>query len=882
MTLTVFPYTFIRYASIHQQEMKAFDMSATLDALLANLLSLRTQVAQSKLLLCDQLYAAIQQHTDDKKRQQLINLKRAIFNDRSDGLSTTDETFADLLARHLRHVAALKDALTQWEQAFNEELSRHRSILQTLAGNELLRKGLLLSSPTLYAQLPSFVHRDTAAYRHKELKTEYSLLRYLTRMAFKTSPFSTFTHTGIALPRDIASLPVTAVGDDLACTIRLNNKLFDYLRLLILHHPALNEILLVYLNTTIQQKGTDLRFLASYRNIESFQKMQVSSITSWLQHYLPAHGPVYLGSLTDTLTTHIPDADRSQIKSYLLQLAANGFIETGIGCSGIDPDWDETLTAYLSKHQESHPALKPLLEALTLLQQQRQLYAISPAAIRGRIQQEAFATLDNILIRLQQEAGLSGTTANNDNLLQQVKEETRIQQEAFDVTRFMLQQFPAAGIFYEDTYTPRIASYPSSQVEALIKVADKLCTLLESADTMQAERVRMRDFFLQHFGPEQQVSITDFYYTYYLEEKKKQKETVREKSSLQDSTVASQLKQMLGTSNTAASNGVIDLTADDFNATYTGTVASRGIFIQLYQEDGNLKGVVNNFLPGMGKVAGRFLSFFDPAVTDMFREWNNSLHPGCLQLELSDGSSFNANVHPPLLSYGIRIPGGHSNYTDQQLVALDKVAVKYNPATTMLSLVHTTDDREIFAYDLSLQSFFNRSNFYQLLAHFNPDRRIPLRKLIEITDEKYLAASPADNVDIVCKPRITFEKHLVLRRKAWIIRTAAIPQQAHHETDAAYYLRLAAWQTSSGLPAHVFLFLKSYAMPAGKEDKQKLTKDDYKPQYICFSQPLMTGLFRKLLGRAGQHIYLEEMLPHVSHLANVHPVTEHLIHWYKH
>jgi hypothetical protein len=116
---------------------------------------------------------------------------------------------------------------------------------------------------------------------------------------------------------------------------------------------------------------------------------------------------------------------------------------------------------------------------------------------------------------------------------------------------------------------------------------------------------------------------------------------------------------------------------------------------------------------------------------------------------------------------------------------------------------------------------------------------------------------------------------------AWIIKTASIPQQENSETDAAYYLRLHKWHLESGLPAHVFLFLKSYAIPAPKDEKLKMMKDDYKPQYICFTQPLMASLFKKLLSRAGQYIYVEEMLPHLSHLQETTPVTEHLIHWYK-
>lgn len=880
MTLTVFPYVFVRYTSLHHQEMKAFDLSDSMQQLLSGLHMLHAGKEESKTLLCAQLFEHIQQATDDKKRQQLINLKRSVFNDKLPTTQPDDQTLQEAVAQHMRSLTAFREATIQWQQVFDKEMTSYRIALKSHAQHELLCKGLLLSSHTLYHQLPSFISRDPAAFRHKELKTEYSLLRYLTRMAFKTSPFSTFTYTGIAVPEtEKISAPPT-LNKAIHSGIRLNNKLFDYLRLLMVHHPALNEVLEIRLNPSIQQKGSHLQFLASYRNIESFQKMPATGITSWLHSFLCAQDQaVKLGTLTDILSAYIPDADRTQIKTYLLQLVANGYIEAGIGCSGISPDWDQALIDYLSVYEKTVPAVRPLLQLLKLLQQQRHVYATAPAAVRSKLLQEADTVLDNTLTRLQQEAGLAGPAAINGDLAHQVRQEAHIQKEGFNVTRFMLQQFPSSGIFYEDTYTSTINTYSSGEIHTLVEKTDQLCALLESLDTMQAERIRMRNFFLRHFAADQQLPVTDFYYSYYQQEKKAQKETLRSGRNNEQDSISSRLKQLLKPDNITIKEGTVNLTVADFNIAPANTPASRGMFIQLFRQEEELYGVINNLLPGMGKVAGRFLDLFDPAVTDTFREWNTKLYPDSLQLELSDGSSFNANIHPPLLSHGIHIPGSHSNYTGQQLTGIEKVAVRYNPDTTLLSLVHTPDGREIFAYDLSLQSFFNRSNFYQLLAHFNPEKRIPLRKLIEATDEKYTALSEKE-ADIIRKPRITFGKCIILRRMAWVIKTSSIPQQENNETDAAYYLRLNKWHCESGLPAHVFLFLKSYAIPAAKDEKLKMMKDDYKPQYICFTQPIVVSLFKKLLSRASQYIYVEEMLPHLSHLQEA-PVTEHLIHWYK-
>ncbi|PJT49535.1 lantibiotic dehydratase, partial [Streptomyces albidoflavus] len=69
------------------------------------------------------------------------------------------------------------------------------------AGQDRLRRGLLLASPTLDAGLDAYVRRtaaDPAATPDKKhRKIERSLLSYLYRTACKTSPFSTFTGVGL-------------------------------------------------------------------------------------------------------------------------------------------------------------------------------------------------------------------------------------------------------------------------------------------------------------------------------------------------------------------------------------------------------------------------------------------------------------------------------------------------------------------------------------------------------------------------------------------------------------------------------------------------------------------------------------------------------------
>lgn len=876
MTAKIFPYVLARYASLPFSTLHTLQLPG-ISAYTKAMEQLQVAILGEKDALCDLLFIAIKEQEDNKERQRLLQLKRDVFNGKIPGLTeifNNNELAAALHAYRDMH-ARKQQLLQQWEAAFSTHLTQHRRQLQSFTQDELLRKGILLSSPVLYSQLDSFAAADPSAFRNRELKNEYSLLRYLTRMAAKTSPFSTFTYTGIAMPDD--QLPhffQAGVDPHISSNIRLNNALFSYIRALMIHHPVLSEILEVRLNVTAALREEQLCFLINYFNVEAFQRMPARNLPLWLYHFLQQEqGPFTITALTDLLAKQIPDTDRESIRAFLLKLASAGFLELGIGCSGVDPAWDTALSHFLQPHLHDHPAIASLYNLLQNLAAQKAAYANAPSRQRHVLLQDAAAMLNQCFNTLQQEAGLPVVTAVADTPEPTAQATTA----AFEVNRFMPRHFVPQDVFYEDACTVKHNQLPAAATGDFIQKADRLCTLLQPADALQEERIRMRNFFLRYYGPGRQESITDFYHAYYLHEKKPALAAKQEQDS-----PASKMMDIPAGLQLTIEPAQISMAAH--NAIPATAGAARGLFVQFYNEwqDGapRLHGVINAPLPGMGKVAGRFLHLFDPAVSDAFLKWNTALHPGQMLMELNDGSVFNANIHPPLLPYEIGMPGGNNNYPPQRQVALRDVQVRYNPEKDLLALYHSTG-HEIYAYDLCLESFYNRSHFYQLLAHFNPDCRLPLRQLIAAADHRYVQAFAPQN-GMQLKPRIVFEETVVLRRKGWLLSTALIPLQANGETDAAYFVRLHNWREQHQLPEHVFLFLRSPYIPPAPGNSGKLQRDDYKPQYICFTQPLLVVLFKKLLSRAGAYCYLEEMLPHASHLQEpAATVTEYMLHWYK-
>ncbi|NML41070.1 hypothetical protein HHL17_28005 [Chitinophaga sp. G-6-1-13] len=843
MTLKVFPYALVRYAAMKFTSLKVLEITE-MDARLAAVTKLEQDFRQHQEQLCDLLYTAIQAATDDNTRQLLLRWKRAVYN----GRKPPEEMPADLqvpMQDYRRLLQQQQQDHEAWQVCYNGQLQQHRQQLQAWSREEALRKGILLSSPVLYAQLNNFAAADPSAFRARELKNEYSLLRYITRIAAKTSPFSTFTYTGISTWQEPpANQPPAVISN-----IRLNNSLFTYLRSLLVHHPVLNEIMEVKLNDTTTTDETHLHFLVNYFNVEAFQSLPARSVALWLFHRLKE--PCRLASLIDALAAEMPGTAREQIKMFLLKLSASGLLELGIGCAGIDPAWDHTLISFLSHSPQQHASIDALRGLLQSLQVNRHAYTAANAADRAQLLDTSAALLNTVLDRLKDEAALPDMAT------------ARSPATAFEVNHFAPRTFQSSDIFYEDASTKQITVLPA-EVETLAAKAERLCALLTPFDLLQEERNRMRDFFLRQYDVAQQIPVTDFYQAYYLQVKKQQPDTAR--VTVMDISETIQL---------SVGNEQVDIVGQSADAS---APVARGMFVQLFHPDGTrpLMGVVNALLPGMGKVAGRFLHLFDPAITRDFSAWNTALHPGHMMMELNDGSVFNANIHPPLLDDEITIPGGSNNYPAEKRVSLKDIMVHYDPATERLGLKHTATGKPVYAFDLCLESFYNRSHFYRLLAHFNPEQRVPLRSFITAVDREYASLSGAAG-PVQLMPRIVFEDRLVLRRKGWLISTAAIPTPANTETEADYFLRLQRWLVAQQLPQQVFVFLKSPYIPATAA-KGQLHRDDYKPQYISFAQPLLVSVFRKMLSRVGEYLYLEEVLPDASQNGTV---TEHMLHWYK-
>lgn len=135
----------------------------------------------------------------------LINTKRNLFNNKK--LSVKDNIKIYEMCQESSIVAGLKNLISNknrksklQNEVENEFTSNHIDILKLiidLSNNEDFLKGIALSSTSMYQSIVRYGEKTPNKLRTKDRKFITSLLKYLTRTVYKTSPYSYFCIQGI-------------------------------------------------------------------------------------------------------------------------------------------------------------------------------------------------------------------------------------------------------------------------------------------------------------------------------------------------------------------------------------------------------------------------------------------------------------------------------------------------------------------------------------------------------------------------------------------------------------------------------------------------------------------------------------------------------------
>lgn len=197
---------------------------------------------------------------DPELRPFLLAVKRHCFNQRPLRTLAGDPRLPlldGLLAGGCASLMALEDevqaATAELSRAYHEERDREGEMLAQSLLNLPFLRAINLATRDL---IPRAMQLEGAP-RRRLLRAETSLLRYMSRAAFKLSPFSTLTRIGLGEVVDGDPGPgLRLIGHDLwheHSLVRTRRDLLDSVAALLIRYPLIQQGLRVSLNDTLRE-----------------------------------------------------------------------------------------------------------------------------------------------------------------------------------------------------------------------------------------------------------------------------------------------------------------------------------------------------------------------------------------------------------------------------------------------------------------------------------------------------------------------------------------------------------------------------------------------------------------------------------------------------
>ena len=672
------------------------------------------------------------------------------------------------------------------EILFEQNLAANYKHLQICSKNDTLRRALLFASHDLLASLSSFADKPVDQFDKKDRRTAFSLLQYLTRAVFKTSPLGRFTTVQVRPigPIDGAARnhPVNSpdgrseqVGEWLGSKqlVTPNVALLPAIYEVLLREPAFFQSLRVVLNPCIAPLETLMsegmgEWLYFDGEREAFQKIDPDPVADFVvnallqnDRQLPFEGLV-------TLLENEVEATQAQLHSLVNQLIDIGLLEWQLPEKGISPGWCGVLYNYLG-YLPSSPLLT---EAAYLLHWLR--------------------------------------TAARTLPFQTIEEAQKLQRETLQELKKFLEKhggkmppIPPEQIFFEDVAQDVALDLPSGVMEKLVgQLAE--CWQQKEFHAVPSFRARLYDFAEKTIPDGVSMDFLEFSHRFLAE------------------AVPAVLTK-----------GVLRL-KPPVQPRHKGKI---GALLQIFQENGEYKAVINAMYSGGGKLLARWLPLFPTGIAEQVKIWQHSASLPVASFPWHGWS--NANFQPLISSVSVSVPDGRVTHSPGgRTILLGNIAVRKDEFG-LLQLIEKQSSQPIVFNDLGLEAPETRPPVMQVLWHLG----VPFVSSESLLPEGYGSELVGD---VRHRQRVEFQS-LVLARAAWELPQAVWEKLFSNGKSQAERVGL-------GIAA-----LKTFGIPQRFFGKFMGRRE--KPQFFDMESPISMLLLEKNLRAGSGSLILTEMLP---------------------
>ncbi|MFF3972656.1 lantibiotic dehydratase [Streptomyces rubiginosohelvolus] len=849
----------------------------------------------------DRLHGLIGGSDDEPLRRGLLKLRRDVFNNRlpdpvaaEDALTRVralDPAAAQALADWLTGRRALADKRGAGAVLLADETGRTRSELARIAGHERLRKGLLLASPTLDAQLDAYrekASRPGARPDRKQRKIERSLLSYVYRTACKTSPFSTFTGVAPGVLGGSEGLRVR-VGEEWRTQVRLNVVALGRLADAVIADPVRRADLPLapasgwgrdddrvrYVRRWVTAGDDDtavtfdavkdrLFFLRRSGTLERllglFEErgtIRYGELAAWLERDRGAareECEQYLGALLDVgmvqvpcLRTEVHDTDPLRAFQDALR--------------GLDRPWAGRLADRLEE-----PAAHAARFADATPDERRALLAAVRAGLRAVQEEELGVARAKVPQTLLYEDAAAGPGRAADRGAPAVGDPA-----SGDPASGGAPGGVGTGVTLDPDAWRELAAGPLAAIERV----------LPAFDLTLPQRITFQGFFLARYGRggrcedllklvhdfhedffDQYMTFTasrtpyDADGTYVPEvnwlglprlralDAARRTFTAR-MAALWEAAEPGAGEVWLDDAFLDAVAGELDVPPADF--------APMSHHVQIADRPGDPLVVLNRSYGGVSFPFSRFTQLFDGLGEQLLADTEALVPEGAVLAEVTGGPvTSNLNLHGQLTPYEIVCPGERGTLDEEFRIDLDDLHLVHDPEADRLVLRSARLDREVIPVYLGYLVPLALPELPRTLLLLSPTSMAPLNVWAGVPE-----GEPRGGV--TGRPRVRHGS-LVLSRRSWSAPATVLPLHRPGAPEDGWFLDWHAFRRAHGLPDRVF---------ATVSDTGARGATGAKPQYLDFDSPLSLSAFEALIKSPEARVVFREMLPDEDALPTV-------------
>jgi hypothetical protein len=826
----------------------------------------RSRFALSELLL-ERLHAYIGLLDDQPKRRlEVIHLKRTIFNQRLtsvpsdllEDISRSDFTLAQDIRTWLDLTAGVELRRADGELSFQQELRASQEALKDILRQPLFRSGLDLANPLLSRNLDKLLNSSGSMSRRARV-AERSVLSYVHRTAYKTSPFSTFTIVahGILGTADTEEFNVAACAATLNSFPAINVGILAHLAYRLEDVPHIVKELTVSLTTAWTRSNNHIRYL---RNIVSVAHGDGPVEMTVNHHFFTLTS----NALIDQLIALLDEQQRLPMK-VLAELLAN---RMGISADAIFPVLQRLLklnflVADSLRLGSGATSLNTFCDALEAFpdEDSRDMVA-TLRTVSGLLSQSSFSPFS------QRHATLSDISAKLSHAYKQVQ--------------LPPSMLPKSLVYEDVAYFPQGGTVKLPSVDDHINDLALLQRLLPLFNRYHWLRAGMTGYFVTKFGPSGRANdIQSFAMDFFAEYQGRFWEnewannqktgssfihnyfhsTVLDRIQSARVALADYIHQLVTSARNPDHIDLDPLTLKSILSTlgHEGFL-SNSLFLQISRRGADFDLVLNKAYSGLGQMFSRFSSALsehsDASLLSSLREMILSLQPpNTLFAEIRGGVDTNLNLHPSLCKYAIAFPGEARDVAGQVGITLDDLFLEHNHAQNRLMLCSHRLQCEIIPVYHGFLVPGALPTIHKVLLNLSP---------LYLGDNSLASLSGLTSQDTPAViPRIMLG-NLVLDRKSWHFSASHLPVAEPGESEFGYCAAVYRWRQQHSIPERAFIRVLAEDATVDADAKEDEVKFSQKPSYVDFGSILSLQQFQRATMKFTPHhrLIVTEMLPY--------------------